>query len=288
MTLDQIKKAVAAVKAERPAYRELLDFYEKLFLAQEASKERVAPQPIKVSEELLSTKKEQGFPIIGPGDFTIDLKESEALLREICRLAVTANEALAAAGSRILDALDRSGLDARTFLSKIFSEDKAYFEEVSENIGVDEKMQVFFAYSSVRPSVLVCAQDLAAYLRTDKPWEYGYCPVCGGQPVLSVLKKEGERSLLCGFCSHQWHTKRLYCPFCGNRDHKKLHYFFSEEERAYRVDVCESCKKYLKTVDIREIQHPFYPQLEQVSTLHLDLLAQEQGLESGCPLWLPM
>jgi hypothetical protein len=26
--------------------------------------------------------------------------------------------------------------------------------------------------------------------------------------------------------------------------------------------------------------------LEQVSTLHLDLLAREQGLESGSPLWL--
>jgi FdhE protein len=65
-----------------------------------------------------------------------------------------------------------------------------------------------------------------------------------------------------------------------------LHYFFSEEEEDYRVDVCDACKKYLKTVDTRKIEHPVYALVEQISTLHLDMLAQEQGLESGSPLWL--
>jgi hypothetical protein len=34
------------------------------------------------------------------------------------------------------------------------------------------------------------------------------------------------------------------------------------------------------------MKHPVYPLVEQISTMHLDLLAQEEGLESGSPLWL--
>ena len=48
----------------------------------------------------------------------------------------------------------------------------------------------------------------------------------------------------------------------------------------------QKCNKYLKTIDVRKMTHPLYPLVEQISTLHLDLLAREQGLESGSPIWL--
>jgi formate dehydrogenase maturation protein FdhE len=47
-----------------------------------------------------------------------------------------------------------------------------------------------------------------------------------------------------------------------------------------------ACKKYIKTVDLRDLTRPVHPFLEQVSTLHLDMLAEKQGLTSGLPLWL--
>ncbi|MCD4842444.1 MAG: formate dehydrogenase accessory protein FdhE, partial [Methanosarcinales archaeon] len=81
-------------------------------------------------------------------------------------------------------------------------------------------------------------------------------------------------------------SQRIYCPFCENKDQKTLHYFFSEEEEEYRVDVCDQCRRYIKTIDTRKIKRPVYPFLEQVTTLHLDMLAQNQGLQSGHPLWL--
>jgi hypothetical protein len=34
------------------------------------------------------------------------------------------------------------------------------------------------------------------------------------------------------------------------------------------------------------MKRPVHPYVEQVSTLHLDMLAREKGLESGIPLWL--
>ena len=288
ITGHRIKEVVAAVKAERPAYEEILSFYEKLFLAQESAKGQVQLEPIQISEELLSVKQEEQFPLIDRAEFTVDTKASEVLLRKICWFAVETNEVLADASTKVVGALDKGTLDAATLFSKILSEDDAYLDKVATSLKIDQKILAFFAYSSIRPSLSLCAEQLATYLDKDKSWEKGYCPVCGSPPALSILLDEGERSLICSFCGHEWQAQRIYCPFCDNQDHKTLHYFFSEEEKGYRVDVCDQCKKYVKTIDSRKMKHPVYPLVEQISTLHLDLLAQEQGFESGIPLWLQM
>jgi len=56
-----------------------------------------------------------------------------------------------------------------------------------------------------------------------------------------------------------------------------LIYLYSEEEKEYRVDACQSCRKYIKTVDSRVLNRCAYPALEQVASLHLDLKAAEAG-----------
>jgi FdhE protein len=281
-----IKKAVAAAKKARPAYEGLLGFYEKLLMAQEASMEEIQLEPIEIPDDLLSIKEKEGFPLVNSADFAIDIEASGALLRSFCQFALESNEVLAEAGGKIIDALDRGWLDVSTLLSEILREDGAYWDEMGRKLDVDKKILAFAAYSSVRPSLLVCAQQLASYLDRRRPWRKGYCPICGSPPALSLLLEEGERCFLCSFCGHEWRTSRAYCPFCENRDQKTLYYFFSDEEKGCRVDVCDQCKKYIKTIDTRKIQRPIHPYVEQVSTLHLDMLAQEKGLESGIPLWL--
>jgi FdhE protein len=286
VTVDRIREAVAAIKAERPAYEELLDFYEKVFLAQEAARGHVRLEPIQISEELLSIKRKEELPLINRPDFAIDIKASEALLREICRVAMETNEVLAEAGTKVTDAVDKGMLEASALFSEILSQDETFLKEAAHQLDIDKKILAFLVYSSIRPSLCLCAEQLASCLDKDAPWKRGYCPICGSPPELSILRDEGERTLVCSFCGNEWQAQRIYCPFCDNKDHKTLHYFFGEEEKDYRVDVCEVCKKYLKTVDTRKMKHPVYARVEQISTLHLDLLAQEQGLEKGSPLWL--
>jgi len=284
-TAEQIKRAVKDIKALRPAYEGILAFYEKLFLAQEASKKHIHMQPIKIPEDLLSVKRKEKFPLIARKDFTVDIKASEALLREICQLACEANEVLAHAGVKLMDALDRGTVDASTLLSKTLSEDDVYFDETAKSLEIDKEVLFFMAHGSIRPCLSLCAEQLATYIGKDTLWGKGYCPVCGNPPAISILRGEGERFFFCSFCDHEWHSQRIYCPFCENKDQKTLHYFFSEEEE-YRVNVCDKCKRYIKTIDTREIERPVYPFLEQIATLHLDMLAQNQGLQSGHPLWL--
>lgn len=283
---DTIRQAVAAIKAARPAYKEMLDFYEKLCVAQEASKQKTVLPPIEIPEDVLTIKRKEHFPLISITDFAFDARASEALLRRLCELGAGANEVLTQAGSAIPRALDDGTLAASLLFSKILDEDDAFWEDIARKIKADKNALAFLVYCSVQPSLSLCSDALAAHVDKDVPWDKGYCPICGSLPALALLKEEGKRYLICGFCGHGWAVSRIFCPFCENREATSQYYFYSDEEKGYRVDVCKRCKKYIKAVDTRTVARPVYPFLEQVATLHLDMLAQEQGLEGGVPLWL--
>ena len=289
MKAHHIKKAVAAVKAARPAYQDILDFYEKLFLAQEASREKADPKPIEIPDNIVAIKRKEAFPLIITKDFAIDMQAAEALLKELCGLAQEGNEVLADGGRYILAGLENGTLHASTLFSKILDEGDALWDEAGKKADVAGSALAFLAYNAVKPSLSLCAEQVATYLDKDEPWEKGYCPICGHGPALAILRDEGERFLLCSFCGYEWAASRLFCPFCENT--MKVVYTGAvpdtlQEEKELRVHVCDACKKYIKTVDMRIIARPFYPFLEQISTLHLDMLARDQGLDSGLDLWL--
>ena len=81
---------------------------------------------------------------------------------------------------------------------------------------------------------------------------------------------------------------RIYCPFCDNSHAKDLHHMFNEEEKDVRVDLCNKCKKYLKTIDTRAAVRLVYPPLEHITTLHLDIKARDEGFEAGVRLFMEM
>jgi FdhE protein len=112
-----------------------------------------------------------------------------------------------------------------------------------------------------------------------KNWEHGYCPICGSEPDMAYLDKTGKRNIHCSLCGDEWSYPRLRCPFCGNQDQQKLGYFRSEQEEGFRVDFCRSCSRYLKTVDRRVFEKPAPMELEFLSTVHLDVLADQQGFK---------
>jgi len=137
------------------------------------------------------------------------------------------------------------------------------------------------AYSSLKPSLVKFSGMISRYLATENEWEKGYCPVCGSMPELSILEENGKRSFLCGFCGHQWQSKRVYCPFCENTDHDTLRYYEIEDEEEYRVDVCDKCHRYIKTVDMRKLSRPVYLPLESISTPYIDVRFREMGYSPG-------
>ena len=68
-----------------------------------------------------------------------------------------------------------------------------------------------------------------------------------------MLREAGhgaKRSLLCGLCLTEWPSMRLVCAGCSESQFEKLPVFRADEYDAVRVDACESCRTYIKTIDL--------------------------------------
>jgi FdhE protein len=141
-----------------------------------------------------------------------------------------------------------------------------------------EQTQRFFARA--------CLQPVAEYLAFDSKLQFaGYtgalCPACGGKPQLGVLRPEGEggkRSLLCSGCATEWDFRRILCPNCAEEDHAKLPRYSAEEFPHVRVEACETCRRYLKSVDLT-INGLAVPLVDEIAAASLDLWAVEHGYQ---------
>ena len=176
--------------------------------------------------------------------------------------------------SAIEEAVSINALNIRNVLKRHY--DESYVKKISGEFDIDEAILQFLIHMSIKPSVIAQVETLRDSADT-KNWLRGYCPLCGSLPSISELKHEGQRFFLCSFCDFQWQGERLRCPFCENNDHNKLHYFYSEGQEAYRVDLCDNCNQYIKTVDSRKLAYEPNLDLEDIVTLHLDILAVEKG-----------
>ena len=58
--------------------------------------------------------------------------------------------------------------------------------------------------------------------------------------------------------------------------------FLEQEKSPYRIDVCEQCKRYIKTLDERkggDEKRAFIPSVEDLATMYLDIVAEKEGYE---------
>jgi FdhE protein len=119
--------------------------------------------------------------------------------------------------------------------------------------------------------------------------EPGGCPRCGGRPQLSYFAESAEllvttpRRLSCCRCGDDWIHERMTCPACGERSTDKLSIHADAERLPHlRADACESCRRYLITVDLR-VEPEGVPVVDELGALPLDLYMQERGFAKIVP-----
>lgn len=107
------------------------------------------------------------------------------------------------------------------------------------------------------------------------------CPLCGSRPAVGVLRSEGDgakKSLICMLCAHEWAFRRIYCPACGEEREPQMAYYSAPEISHVRVDVCDTCHTYLKSVDLTKTGLAV-PVVDELATIPLDLWAREHGYQ---------
>jgi len=278
--LENLQKRIEQIKKKRPAYGPILDFYQKIREKQEEVRTSVKVDPLVLSKAGKDLPPREGFPLLQKEDFPIDLESSSTLFRSICEIAKGSNPFLSREVKKIEEIFENKRLDLTELFQQGIREQK--IEQVAEKFALDKKVFLFLLQESGRPSVESAVSRLCEELPSGTQLK-GDCPLCGSPPTLSLLKEEtGKRFLFCPHCSYQWQVDRLACPFCSNYDHETLRYLYAEDEEAYRIDLCEKCHQYIKTIDLRkmDVLDPF---LEDIATLHLDVLASQKGFGRPSP-----
>ena len=142
--------------------------------------------------------------------------------------------------------------------------------------------RAFFARALLQPY----AERLAASLPGPSyTGDKSVCPRCQSRPQAAVLRPEGDggkRFLLCSLCLTEWEFRRILCPACGEENHRNLPRYSAEQVDAVRVEACDTCHFYLKSVDMT-VDGLAVPLVDEVATVPLDLWAGDHGYKKITP-----
>ncbi len=280
-TPEDIRKAAEEIKRKKPDFEKMINLYESISIAQEKAKESINLPEFKIPVEKLKLKHAEKFPLAVIPEFLIDYKVSEKLFMDICDILTNTENELSETVKNVSSLASEKKIDLNRIFEAFIKEDESPFDEIEEKLDIEKQVLGFLVYSALQPSLVSFSEMISVNLDKDNEWDKGYCPVCGSMPELSLFEENGKRFLICGFCSHKWASKRMYCPFCENADHETLQYYSIDDEEEYRVDVCEKCKKYIKTIDIKKTTRTIYAPLEIRSTPYIDIKFEEMGYKKG-------
>jgi len=132
---------------------------------------------------------------------------------------------------------------------------------------------VFFARVLLQPF----AESLATRGPIDAQSDSGTCPFCSHKPAVAALRGEGDggkRWLVCSLCSTEWEYRRIICPNCREEQKDKLPVYTAAGLEYVRVDACDTCRAYLKSVDLTR-NGLAVPVVDELATVVLNIWAEE-------------
>jgi FdhE protein len=139
----------------------------------------------------------------------------------------------------------------------------------------------FFSSALLQPFAEYLAEKTNSATEASPP----ICPFCGSKPQLAVLRPEGDgakRFLLCSLCGTEWFFRRVLCPNCAEADKEKLPVFMAQEFDYVRLDACDTCHTYIKSIDLSKNGRAV-PVVDELATVSLNLWAQENNYQKIHP-----
>jgi len=282
-SLRAIELALTRASAEVPALSPLLAAFGPLFAARAMLRE-AAPGWTGPAPALDVDRFCQGVFILAQMEHGQGFQDMSAQLAQAAKimLPVMAQSFPAIAGelTTLLAAVETGALAPETLAA-------VGFGDAAQVPGVSAETLVFAASELVRPFVERQAQDLLALVK-DLPWRQAMCPVCGGAPNMSVLRRikdesefiqahGGRRFLRCSCCASEWTAKRVSCPACGCEEPDELEVLRDPARPFERADACARCKTFILCLDTGEMVDVPDIDVAALTMLPLEVQAKAKG-----------
>jgi len=276
--LKDTLKTIESYKTQNPHYEELLAILEEIIILREEYRRKLTENIFSVDERLIGSKMEGGLPLVDLSQGDYDLTQPQAYFLDLLHIAEKRAPGETEELARKIMAGEE---DFKEMLLSAFYGEQGEEEDEEEKGDEDETFDLIdlFLEECLRPAFEKVVATHGEVVLKSK-WSEGYCPICGKEPKIGEIKEEeGARFLFCNQCGIEWPYLRIKCPFCGNEEQQTLAYFTVEDDERDRVDVCNECKRYIKIVDFRETKEEPNLDIEDITTLHLDILATEEGYD---------
>jgi FdhE protein len=278
-TLRKSLKTIEDYKIANPHYNDLLDILGEILILREEYRRSMKDSIFAVDERIIAQKMEGGLPLV---DFTggkFDLTRPREYFNSLIGIA---ERKMPNDAKNIIGIIKDKQFDWGKMILASFdqTEEEPVIENKKNHDETEEDLDLIdlFVEESLRPELEYIA-DKYSKIVAKSGWTEGYCPICGKEPKIGEIREEeeGRRYLFCHQCGYKWNFRRIKCPFCGNEEQHSLAYFAVEGEERYRVDVCNKCRRYIKIVDLPKTAEDVNLDVEDIATLHLDMLAYEEG-----------
>jgi formate dehydrogenase maturation protein FdhE len=261
------------LKEDQPELASAVDMQIDLLQTARRIQSRVPLPSMNLEPQHLDRAVAAGTPILGFDQIPIDWSDLRFMLRATAD-TMRKHDSIEPPDYRRVEALSRDadGLSAamRNWYERARPE-SAGGGEVDDSVAGLEPLLVL----AMRPFLSRCADAVMA--RTlFHGWPHGTCPLCGGEPDLSLITPAAERLLICSRCVSRWPFHQLACPFCGNADRTRLT-SFATRDGWYRLSACDVCQRYIKAFDGRNATRSVLPAVDSIATLPLDAAAAQRG-----------
>ena len=234
---------------------------------------------IDLSQVDRAQRSAHGFSLVSPAELSIDRDQLAAFLTGIVGVLKQHGREGDEPLHRIAVSLASGELDPGPMVTAILERRRAPLDEASLALNVPAPLLEYVFEIPLKAALELCAAGIGD--DAFPQWQENFCPICGARPAMAEFAgEEGHRRLCCSACAYTWSFRRIKCPSCGCEDADQLSYF-TAGEGATRVDTCRACSRYIKTRDARKGGGEVPLEVEDLLTIHLDLLASREGFERG-------
>lgn len=181
----------------------------------------------------------------------------------------------------LLRAISTSGTELLLEASKVLEARGAFYWEESltrywNGTASNRTIESFFLHAFLQPIAECFAESSNV---SGENSSCTTCPYCSHKPVCGVLRPLGDgakRSLICSFCNTEWEYRRLICPSCEQENVDLLPVYTAEDFAYIRIEACELCKGFIKTIDLTR-EGRAVPVIDEIGSPVLTLWAKQNG-----------
>ncbi len=271
--IDLVINALDKLTDETPELEGAVDFYEEVLPLMEQV--RPSLQGLHLDMNEAQVKLRQGIPLLwGEFNTATGAEPNMELFMTLCRLATEGGNQ---DGELLMQAVLNGDIELRHVMVAALRQERNELNTVARSLNVDLLTIESIMRHLLMPIVRAYA-DAFGQILDFADWQQGYCPVCGDWPLFGELHgRDRLRYLRCGRCTTSWRFKRLECVWCGSTKREELSFLYDQDAKTWRVDVCDHCKGYVKTLATFDPLEADMLLVHDLETQHMDQMAADAG-----------